>query len=95
MNPTRLILRLPRHSLCASFSEEEDFQSESHSPREQIVEESFLLPLHGRSTPADSGITTPRNTPHPSSSCSSATMGQTRKRSSVAKLPDIKVHRAF
>ena len=102
MNPTRLILRLPRHSLCASFSEEEDFQSESHSPREQIVEESFLPPLHGsrstligRSTPADSGITTPRNTPHPSSSCSSATMGQTRKRSSVAKLPDIKVHRAF
>ena len=99
INPTRLILRLPRHSICASCSEEDDFQTESNSPREQIVEESFLPPLHGirigRSTPADSGIITPLNTPLPSSNCSSATTGLTRKRSSVAKLPDIKLHPAF
>ena len=98
--PIRLILRLPRQSLVAGISSDDDLQTENI--REEGVQEAFLPPMHNnintpikRNTPADSGIITPLNTPHASSSCSPVSQNQSSRKSSVVKLPNINVNLAF
>ena len=94
--PTRLTLRLPRLSI--SCSGEDDTQTDELS-RKESADETFLPPVYinrmprsNLSTPTDSGIITPLNTPH--SSCSSIDIETDRRKPSSVKLPDIKVHLA-